>query len=100
MGRVAYILDMFPVYSETFILREILEVQRQGVGVTVLAHHDVTGHPIYGKVVHPEAEALRPHVLYLLPLEDKSTRLKKLLPHLYFFVRAPRRYLRALRYAY
>lgn len=99
MGRVAYILDMFPVYSETFILREILEVQRQGIGVTVLAHHDVTGHSIYGKVVHPEAEALRPHVLYLLPLEDKSTRLKKLLPHLYFFVQAPRRYLRALRYA-
>ena len=99
MVKVAYILDMFPVYSETFILREILEVQRRGIGVTVLARNDTTGHPIYGNVVHPEAEALRPHVRYLPPLTDETTRLKKLLLHLYFFVRAPRRYLRALGYA-
>ena len=99
MVKVAYILDMFPVYSETFILREILEVQRRGIGVTVLAQNDTTGHPIYGNVVHPEAEALRPHVRYHPPLTDETTRLKKLLLHLYFFVQAPRRYLRALRYA-
>lgn len=99
MVKVAYILDMFPVYSETFILYEILEAQRRGIGVTVLAQHDMTGHPIYGKVVHPEAEALRPHVRYLPSLTDETTRLKKLLLHAYFFVRAPRRYLRALGYA-
>jgi glycosyltransferase involved in cell wall biosynthesis len=101
MEKVAYILDCFPVYSETFILREILEMQRRGIGVTVLAQTDTTHHPLslHGKVVHPEAEALRPHVRYQPPLTQETTRLKKLLLHLYFFVRAPRRYLRALKYA-
>jgi glycosyltransferase involved in cell wall biosynthesis len=99
MGKVAYILDCFPVYSETFILREILEMQRRGIGVTVLAQTDTTRHPLYGNVVHPEAEALWPHVRYQPPLTEETTRPKKLLLHLYCFVRAPRRYLRALRFA-
>jgi glycosyltransferase involved in cell wall biosynthesis len=100
MGNVAYLLDMFPVYSETFILREILEVQRLSIGVTVLAQIDTTGHPIYGTVVHPDAEALQPHVRYEYPLMDETTRLKKLLLHVYYFLQAPRRYLRALRFAW
>ena len=65
---------------------------RFGISVTVFAQTDTTRHPLYGNVVHPEAEALRPHVRYQPPLTEETTRLKKLLLHLYFFARAPRRY--------
>jgi glycosyltransferase involved in cell wall biosynthesis len=99
MRKVAYILDCFPVYSETFILREILEMQRRGIGVTVLAQTDTSRHPLYGNVIHPEAEALRPHVRYQPPLTQETTRLNKLFLHCYFFARGPLRYLRALEYA-
>ena len=68
--------------------------------MTVIARFDTTGHPIYGAVVHPEAEGLRPQVQYHDALMDQTTRLKKLLLHSYFFIRTPRRYLRALRFAW
>lgn len=35
--RVAYLVVMFPCYSETFVLREIRELMRRGVEVTVLS---------------------------------------------------------------
>lgn len=36
-GRLAYLLQVFPKYSETFILNELLEHQRQGAAVRVVA---------------------------------------------------------------
>ena len=36
-GKVAYILKMFPRFSETFILGEILELEREGVEVHVFS---------------------------------------------------------------
>lgn len=36
-GEIAYLLQMFPKYSETFILNELLEHQRQGRPVRVLS---------------------------------------------------------------
>jgi glycosyltransferase involved in cell wall biosynthesis len=59
MVRVAYILSEFPSVSETFILREILELRRQGVGVQVFALRR-------GRmdVVHAEVAALLPEVDY------------------------------------
>ncbi|MEJ7839807.1 MAG: glycosyltransferase [Thermomicrobiales bacterium] len=36
-GRVAYILKMFPRFSETFILSEILELERAGVDVRIFS---------------------------------------------------------------
>lgn len=35
--RVAYVVVMFPCYSETFVLREIRELVRRGVDVTILS---------------------------------------------------------------
>jgi len=63
--RIAYILAEFPSLSETFILREILELQRQGVDLRLFALRE-------GKsaVVHPEAAALRPQVCYRPPFWD------------------------------
>ena len=36
-SRVAYLLKMYPRFSETFILNEILELERQGVDLHVFA---------------------------------------------------------------
>lgn len=36
-GRVAYLLQVFPKFSETFILNELIEHQRQGAAVRVLS---------------------------------------------------------------
>ena len=35
--RIGYIVKMFPRFSETFILNEILELERQGAKVTVFS---------------------------------------------------------------
>ncbi|MBF0594298.1 MAG: glycosyltransferase family 4 protein [Candidatus Omnitrophica bacterium] len=40
MMKVAYILDAFPKISETFILNEMVELQRQGVTVEVFAFYN------------------------------------------------------------
>ncbi len=37
MTRIAYVLKMYPRFSETFIVNEILELERQGVEVRVYA---------------------------------------------------------------
>ncbi len=37
MTRIAYVLKMYPRFSETFIVNEILELERQGVDVRVYA---------------------------------------------------------------
>ncbi len=51
--KIAYIVSMFPCWSETFILREILELQRQGVNLTILSLK-----PCSESLVHPEASFL------------------------------------------
>jgi glycosyltransferase involved in cell wall biosynthesis len=51
--RVGYILSMFPCWSETFILREMLELQRRGVELTVFSLK-----PCNEDLVQPEAAAL------------------------------------------
>ena len=35
--KVAYILTIFPKLSETFIIEEILELERQGVEILIIA---------------------------------------------------------------
>ena len=51
--RIAYILSMFPALSETFILREILELRRRGVDIQI---HSLK--PCTDALVHPEAKQL------------------------------------------
>ena len=57
---MAYLLKRFPRLSETFVLNEIIELQRLGLDVVIYALED----PREG-LVHPEAERLRPSVTYL-----------------------------------
>ena len=58
--RVAYLLKRFPRLSETFVLNEMLELQRQGVALRIYALMDPRE-----KQVHPEAARLRAQVVYL-----------------------------------
>lgn len=51
--KVAYLLSMFPCWSETFILRELVALQRRGVDVTILSLK-----PCSESLVHPEASLL------------------------------------------
>ncbi len=37
LQRIAYVVNVFPKFSETFIANEIAEVQRRGVAVTILS---------------------------------------------------------------
>jgi glycosyltransferase involved in cell wall biosynthesis len=58
--RFAYLLKRFPRLSETFVLNEMLELQRQGIALRVYALAD----PLETQI-HPEAARLRPQVIYL-----------------------------------
>jgi glycosyltransferase involved in cell wall biosynthesis len=58
--RIAYLVKRFPRLSESFILNEILEIRRQGLDVVVYALMDPKE-----TLVSPEADQLRPEVVYL-----------------------------------
>ncbi len=58
--RVGYVLKKFPRLSETFVLNEILELERQGVDVTVLSLH----RPDDGRF-HEKLARLRGSVVYV-----------------------------------
>jgi glycosyltransferase involved in cell wall biosynthesis/peptidoglycan/xylan/chitin deacetylase (PgdA/CDA1 family) len=84
---VAYVMSRFPKISETFILTEILALQRRGVRVEV--------HPLLREraaLVHPEAEPIveRAHYLPFLSLPVLASQL-------HWLRRRPRAYLGALR---
>lgn len=84
--RVAYIMSRFPKITETFILYELLELERRGIAVEIF--------PLLresASVVHPEAERLMPRVRFL-PLLSIGI----LAANLRALRRSPRRYLAAL----
>lgn len=82
--RVAAVMSRFPKITETFILYEILELERSGVAVEVF--------PLLREraaVVHPEAQRLMPRV-HFVPLLSLGV----LAATLRWLVRDPRRLLR------
>lgn len=60
--RVAYVLKRYPRLSQTFVVNEMLELQRQGVEVTIVALKD-SGE----EVVHEKSRALQASIYYLPP---------------------------------
>ncbi len=58
--KVGYVVKMFPRLSETFILNEILELERKGVEVTIFS----AKRPNEG-IFHPQLANLKADVLYL-----------------------------------
>ncbi len=57
--RIAYILNQFPCLSETFILREMVELERRGIEIFPCALARPGDEP-----VSPKAEAFRPRAIY------------------------------------
>jgi len=53
---LAYVLSQFPKVSETFVLREIVEMRRRGLRIAI-----VSLKPSRERVTHPEARALLAH---------------------------------------
>ena len=84
---IAYILKMYPRFSETFILNELLELERQGVALRIFSLRE----PNDG-IVHGEVELVRGAVSYI--------RLRPVLAvaraHARVFRRSPVRYAKAL----
>jgi colanic acid/amylovoran biosynthesis glycosyltransferase len=84
---VAYILKMYPRFSETFVLNELLELERQGVTLRIFSLRE----PNDG-ILHREVELVRGDVTYV--------RLRQVLvvarAHARVFGRSPARYVKAL----
>lgn len=85
--RVAYILARFPRLTETFILREMLCLRRQGAEVYVFSMLSPLPTP-----VHEQALEMMPYVYYSPFLLS----VKLILAQFYFLFRSPVRYGRAL----
>jgi len=94
--KIAYILDAFPVLSETFIVREILELRRSKFEIPVFALADTSMSP-RNRIIHPESESLRREVRYATALRNRFSRLRQVILHLLFFSRNPIKYFYLLR---
>lgn len=91
--RIAYLLKRFPRLSETFILHEILELERQGIDLTLYSLLDPAE-----ESQHPAVREVRASVHYF-PVSAWAMLWRGLLPHLRFARRSPRRYLAAVQFA-
>ena len=98
--RIAYMLDHFPAYSQTFVLNEILALIQQGVSVLVMARLDGRQYTGFREVVHNSIDAIKPNVIYLNECTAGSTKLNLFCDHLRAFSRVPGGYLRALLFSY
>jgi len=90
--RIGYVLKMFPRFSETFVVNEIVELERQGVDVRVFSMKRPSG---------PRQEAsdsVWAQVTVLAPRGVRSV-LAAAAAHLRCLARSPRRYGAALGFA-
>ncbi len=94
MTHVAYILDLFPVTSETFIVREIHELIRQGAQVDIFPLRDATG-GIYSQVIHDDTKRLLGKVHHFASLRSRFQKLRLLQRHLSCLATGPKGYLEA-----
>jgi len=92
MKRVAYILDVFPQLSETFITNEIFELTRHGVDVTILSLKKPKDN-----MFHPGARELIRRTYYL---NSGAAVIKKLLLHIRTFLLSPDRYIKTFLFSY
>ncbi|RLB04464.1 MAG: hypothetical protein DRN90_02070 [Thermoproteota archaeon] len=92
MKKVAYILDVFPQLSETFIINEILELIRHKVDVVILSRRKPEEN-----VLHPGARDLIKRTYYL---DNRTSTVRKLLLHLRFLLFSPDKYMKTFLFSY
>jgi glycosyltransferase involved in cell wall biosynthesis len=88
--RLGYLVKAFPRISETFILNEVLELERQGFDLRLYALNrprDTKRHALADQVRSP---------LVYLPESLWLAAFRLFVDHLLLFLRFPRRYVRAL----
>lgn len=99
--KIAYLLDCFPVFSETFIVREIKELQKKYFNVLVYARINTLNHE-YSEVIHEDAKTILKDVNYLPALLREHSKIMRwhyiLIYHLYYLLKSPFRYLKAFFY--
>ena len=88
---IGYILKMYPRFSETFVLSELLELERQGVELRIFS----LKRPDDG-IAHADAALLEAPVTYVPALEWRSARTYAA-AHLRTMASNPRGYARGLR---
>lgn len=93
--KIAYILGSFPVFSETFIVREILELQQRGHEVLVFAQNNTIGR-LSGNIIHEDAEKLIKDVCYFSTLRKQASKPQLVVYHLFLLLLNPFKYIRAL----
>lgn len=91
--RVAYLLDIFPQVSETFILNEILKLKELGFAIYIFSRKK----PLQ-EIQHPEAKRLQEATFYFS--DYKLSNLEQALLHLYFLFVNPLRYLKGLMFSF
>lgn len=100
--KVAYLLDLFPVLSETFIVREILELRKEHFDVLIIARQNTLKYPVYSEVIHNDSKDLMKDVLFLSSLMN-NIKIRRwgqlLLSHLAFIMRSPLRYVKLFAYS-
>jgi len=84
--HVGYVLKMFPRFSETFIVNEMLELQARGVRITVFSMK-----PPDGGIQQPQVNAFGGQV-YVIPALRGAGLLRHAVAHLSLFARHPGRY--------
>src|SRR2546426_8003581 len=67
--RIGYVLKMFPRLSETFILNEVLELERQGLKLRMFS----LLRPV-DRAVHSQADLVRSPICYLPERFQSETR--------------------------
>ena len=96
MKNIAYMLDGFPVASETFIVQEILGLKKRKLNIHLFARDRMDDMP-YNALTHSESSRLVSETCYLNPY---AMVVKKRTLHLRTLLRHPVRYLRTLSFSY
>lgn len=93
---IGYLLKTYPKLSETFILNEILELERQGVFLHLFSLRKPTD-----EKNHPDVDKVKAHVTYiptLLPEFNFPDLIELLKAHLQLLFQSPRQYWQALQF--
>lgn len=97
--KIAYLLETFPLLSETFVLHEILELKKQGLDIAIFSLFKPTEN-----VIHEEARELAKETRYLASFRPLRELLKKvclyLYAHFYFIVHNPLKYVNTFWFIY
>src|SRR5262245_50815344 len=99
--KVAYLLKTFPKLSETFILNEVLELERQGMELHIFSLRDPSDEKVHPAVADVKAAVTHiryPTVLRRVPFEKMAHKIQLMKDRRFVFLRRPLRYLQTLRF--